>query len=96
MCGVRSSSIVLNLPKDPVSDNIEAAGTCRSMSDEPHRISPVTLDPEDKADLCLLGRRTEIGWFRVEGYHCACLTFLCPTTDVFVRLSLNALWESAN
>lgn len=46
-------------------------------SDESCHISSVTLDPEDKADLCLLVRQTEIGWVRVEGYHRACLIFLC-------------------
>lgn len=59
---------------------VEAVGACRS--DEPHHISSVTLDPEDKADLCLLVRQTEIGWVRVKGYHCVCLTFLCGTADV--------------
>lgn len=67
---------------------VEAVGVCHSG--EPHHISSVTLDPEDKADLCLLVRRTEIGWVRVEGYHCVCLTFLCGTVDVLRRSSASA------
>lgn len=56
----------------------------------PCRISSVTLDPEDKTDLCLLARRTEIRWVRVEGYHYACLTFLCGAADIFFRSSTSA------